>query len=154
MCVAGIDIGTTYSGFAYSFRNDWIRVRINAPFLGKTFLSSQCPSVLLLKPDKSFVAFGFEAQQVFIDLKEDSSPDSDSLKFDSTEDTGYKAKKTWEKYYYFHDFKMLLLNKNVSCLMFYFQKCVMHEHLFNFNLVRCCVEHFFFLPTEFAFLSI
>ena len=128
LIVAGIDIGTTLSGYAFSFKQDWKRVHHSLYFSDK-FVSSKGASILLLKPDKSFLAFGFGAIYTYLDLREDSTSDSDSSDSESQEETECIAKEEWRNYYYFHDFKMLLLNKNVSCLMFIFSQCVMHETL-------------------------
>lgn len=126
--VAGIDFGTTLSGYAFSFKHNWKIVHHSLHYSNK-FVSSKGPSILLLKPDKSFLAFGFGAINTYSDLREDSTSDSDSSDSDSQEETECIAKKEWRNYYYFHDFKMLLLNENVSCLMFIFSQCVMHETL-------------------------
>lgn len=117
MYVAGIDFGTTFSGLAFSWKDDWLRVHLEWS-TSHQWASSRSPSVLLLNPDKSFLAFGYQAQNVFIDLREDSTSDSDSSDSDSQEETGNAAKENWRNYYYFHDFKMLLLNENVSFLTF------------------------------------
>ena len=124
--VAGIDIGTTLSGYAFSFKHDWKGMH-HSVHVNDTFVSSKGPNILLLKPDKSFLAFGFEARNIYLNLREDSTSDSDSSDSDSQEETECIANEEWRNYYYFHDFKMLLLKKKVSCLMFIFSKCVMHE---------------------------
>ena len=118
--VAGIDFGTTFSGYAFSNKSAWKSIYQKRNCF-RSFLPYKDRTVLLLKPDKSFLAFGFEAVDIYSNLREDSTSDSDSPDSDSQDET------EWRNYYYFHDFKMLLLNKNVSCLMFIFSKCVMHE---------------------------
>ena len=115
MCVAGIEFGTTYSGIAFSWKSDWMNVH-TVPLNADHFSSSKCPSVLLLNPDKSFLAFGYGAQRVFMDLREDSYSDSDSSDSNSQEETVYKGNEDWRNYY-FLDLKKMLPNKNVSCLM-------------------------------------
>lgn len=114
MFVTGIDLGSTFSGFAWSDQHNWINVRNNMYISGR-MISQKCPSVLLLNPDKSFLAFGYEAQRVFKDLREDSYSDSDSSDSNSQDETGYITTKTWRNYYYFPDFKMFLQKKKVSC---------------------------------------
>ena len=118
LIVAGIDFGTTFSGYAFSFKHNWKRVH-NSVDICDRFVSSKCPSILLLKPDKSFLAFGFIARTTYVDLREYSTIDSDSSDSDSQEEAGCVTKEEWRNYYYFCDFKMSLLNKNVSFLMFY-----------------------------------
>ena len=117
-CVAGIDFGTTLSGYAFSFKQNWKRVH-HSLYVSDKFVSSKCPSSLLLKPDKSFLAFGYGARYTYDDLRENSTIDSDSSDSDSQEEAGCITKEEWRNYYYFSDFKMSLLNKNVSFLMFY-----------------------------------
>lgn len=116
--VAGIDFGTTFSGYAFSSRSEWRKVHHESR-ISAGFVSSKVSSILLLKPDKSFCAFGYRARNVFTAIREDSTSDSDSSDSDSQEEAGCITKEEWRNYYYFQDFKMLLLNKNVSCLMFY-----------------------------------
>nr|XP_022286221.1 heat shock 70 kDa protein 12A-like isoform X3 [Crassostrea virginica]XP_022286222.1 heat shock 70 kDa protein 12A-like isoform X3 [Crassostrea virginica] len=110
-CVAGIDFGTTFSGYAFSLTFEWRSVH-HIVHNSQRFVLSKCPSILLLKPDKSFLAFGYEARNIYMNLREDSTSDSDSSDSDSQEETECIAKEEWRNYYYFHDFKMLLLNKN------------------------------------------
>ena len=135
LIVAGIDFGTTFSGFAFSQKSDWKKVAVELNF-GFNYESSKCPTVLLLNPDKSFLAFGSEALNIYVNLMEDSTSDSDSSDSDLQEETGCIA----IDYYYFCDFKKLLLNKNVSFLMFYNLKCIcmMHEKLCPFMVLVLC----------------
>ena len=119
--VAGIDFGTTFSGFAFSHKYDWKRVAFGSnQSLGQNYVSSKSPNILLLNPDKSFLAFGSEAFDIYVNLREDYTSDSDSSDSDLKEEAGSITKEEWRNYYYFRDFKMSLLNKNVSFLMFYF----------------------------------
>ena len=118
--LAGIDFGTTFSGYAFSFRSDWKNVAVISRSSGHNYVSSKSPTILLLNPDKSFLAFGFGAKHVYMNLREDSTSYSDSSDSDSQEEAGCITKEEWRNYYYFRDFKMSLLNKNVSFLMFYF----------------------------------
>ncbi|XP_062582370.1 heat shock 70 kDa protein 12A-like [Saccostrea cucullata] len=88
MLVAAIDFGTTYSGYAYSFKDNWAKVLTNN-WSGGEQLSYKAPTALLLKPDKSFKAFGFEAENCYANL--------------TTEEDG-----TCKDYYFFQRFKLIL----------------------------------------------
>ncbi|XP_062582495.1 heat shock 70 kDa protein 12B-like [Saccostrea cucullata] len=88
LLVAAIDFGTTYSGYAYSFKHDWATVHTNS-WPGEHQLSYKAPTALLLNPDKSFKAFGFEAESFYSSL---TSEEDDRCK----------------KYYFFRRFKLIL----------------------------------------------
>lgn len=118
MLVAAIDFGTTYSGYAFSFKHEWRKVQVPACF-SDAFVSSKAPTALLLNPDKSFCAFGYGAENTFKDMttEEDSDTDSDS---DSVEEPKTKPKKNWKEHYYFRRFKMLLHKDEVRMVLFEF----------------------------------
>ncbi|XP_060077648.1 heat shock 70 kDa protein 12A-like [Ylistrum balloti] len=88
--VAAIDFGTTYSGYAFSskdeYDNDPLKIKSNIWNSG-TLMSYKAPTALLLKADQTFCSFGYEAETMMaeegLDLK---------------------------GYYYFHRFKMTLYN--------------------------------------------
>ncbi|XP_062607575.1 heat shock 70 kDa protein 12A-like [Saccostrea cucullata] len=88
MLVAAIDFGTTYSGYAYSFKDNWAKVLTNN-WSGGEPLSYKAPTALLLNPDKSFKAFGFEAENCYANL--------------TTEEDD-----TCKDYYFFKRFKLIL----------------------------------------------
>ncbi|XP_061183997.1 heat shock 70 kDa protein 12A-like [Saccostrea echinata] len=93
--VAAIDFGTTYSGYAFSSKDDWEKepLKINANIWNsgtKSLLSTKAPTTLLLNPNKTFHSFGYEAETHYSDMAD--------------EEEDYKS------YYYFHCFKMLLHN--------------------------------------------
>jgi len=77
---AGIDLGTTFFGYAFMFSNDQENIFIEK---GK----EREPTCLLLKPDKTFAALGYKATDDFCN---DLDPDEQKY------------------YYYFHQFKMQL----------------------------------------------
>lgn len=79
--------GTVYSGYAYSFKYEWTKVKINN-WGGGEHLSYKTPSVLLLNPDQSFNSFGYQAERKYTALAEN----------------GNECK----KYFYFQRFKMIL----------------------------------------------
>jgi len=69
-CVAAIDIGTAYSGFAFSFTHDKLDVWSPTYPTGAGF-SEKTPTSILLTPDVEFHRFGFEAENKYVDLIHD-----------------------------------------------------------------------------------
>lgn len=100
LVVAAIDVGTTFSGYAFSMRSDFesnpLQIRTN-DWSAEGVHSSEmkAPSVLLLNPDLSFNSFGYRAQYTYSDLLED---DSDNA----------------AKHFYVKNFKMQLHNRVCS----------------------------------------
>lgn len=99
--IAAIDFGTTHSGYAYSFKHyyktdplkisistnqDWVSVLTN-------HVSPKAPTCVLLSPIREFIAFGYEAEDLYWRLSRDENH------YD---------------YYFFRDFKMVLHETNVS----------------------------------------
>ncbi|KAK3606388.1 hypothetical protein CHS0354_042027 [Potamilus streckersoni] len=88
--VCSIDLGTTYSGYAFSFKADYERdpqnVSMNSWKGGKT-LSEKAPTAVLLDPKQAFHSFGYEAENKYTELAE-------------TDDH--------HNWYYFSRFKMML----------------------------------------------
>ncbi|XP_052080222.1 heat shock 70 kDa protein 12A-like [Mytilus californianus] len=96
LVVTGIDLGTTYSGYAYSFRsdfsmdplkitsNDWSKDGVHRPEV-------KAPSVILLNKDQSFNSFGYRAQKIYEDLLDEPEEAS--------------------QYYFIQNFKMQLYEK-------------------------------------------
>ncbi|XP_060571962.1 heat shock 70 kDa protein 12A-like [Ruditapes philippinarum] len=74
LLVAAIDFGTTYSGYAFSFRDKPNDIHTNPNWVAgsEKLMSLKCPSSVLLKPDKTFHSFGFEAENKYSDLAEDA----------------------------------------------------------------------------------
>jgi hypothetical protein len=70
------------------------------------FYSSKAPTTILLKPDKSFYAFGYEAEAIFTHMAESHS--------DSEDEEEGRPKENCKDFYYFHRFKMLLRKVRVS----------------------------------------
>ena len=106
--VAAIDFGTTYSGFAYSQRSSWENVHFQTCSSGD-FLSQKEPTVLLLNPDKSFKAFGYEAETTYMEMTKKRDLESDITSQGIPEED-------WKKYYYFSRFKMLLYENEVRVI--------------------------------------
>ena len=90
-----IDFGTTYSGYAFSFKSDPHSIRMNKSWgasLG--FWSLKTPTSLLVDPKGKMEAFGFEAEEKYSDLEQDEViPD---------------------KYALYQKFKMMLHNDKVQ----------------------------------------
>ena len=62
--VAAIDFGTTFSGYAFAFKNSPDKIYMNKNWgesLG--FQSYKTPTCVLTGPDNEFVAFGHEAEE-------------------------------------------------------------------------------------------
>ena len=96
--VAAIDFGTTYSGYAFSSKDDFEKepMKINANVWNagaRNLLSTKSPTALLLNPDMTFNSFGYDAETTYSELAEDGEE--------------------YKDYYYFHRFKMLLHNNKV-----------------------------------------
>ena len=104
LLAAAIDFGTTYSGYAFSFRDDFQRdptkISVNNWSSG-SHISMKAPTCVLIKPDGTFDSFGYEADNKYGQLAENE----DNLGFH----------KQW---FYFRRFKMVLFNQMV-CSHFY-----------------------------------
>ncbi|KAK3100172.1 hypothetical protein FSP39_015747 [Pinctada imbricata] len=73
LLVAAIDFGTTFSGYAFSFKHDYVRdpLKINASnwIAGtQTLISPKAPTTVLLDTKKQFHAFGYEAENKYSEL--------------------------------------------------------------------------------------
>ena len=69
LIVVAIDVGTTYSGYAFSFRNKPSEVTVvNWENHASNGFSYKAPSVLLLNQTYQFVAFGYEAEKQYSDI--------------------------------------------------------------------------------------
>lgn len=71
--VAAFDVGTTYSGYAFAFKNEPDRIHTNAAWNAGSgqLLSLKTSTCVLLNPSKQCVAFGFEAEDKYARLTED-----------------------------------------------------------------------------------
>jgi len=94
LVVVAIDFGTTFSGYAFSFRNDPLNVQTNANWIAgsEKLISLKTPTCVLVDPNNEFHSFGFEAENKYITLAEEN------------ELPGWKL---------FKQFKMLLHNNKV-----------------------------------------
>ncbi|KAL3879877.1 hypothetical protein ACJMK2_032154 [Sinanodonta woodiana] len=96
MLVAAIDFGTTYSGWAFSFKHEYDTdsTKIAArQWHGGQMVSTKSPTTVLIKPDgKTFDSFGYEAETRYSELASDDNNEHN-------------------KWYYFRRFKMMLHGK-------------------------------------------
>lgn len=93
--VVGIDIGTAYSGYAYSFKSDFKEnpLHVTANNWVKEGADNDCqkvPTTTLLTPSGEFDSFGFEAENKYAKLTE---------------------KGEHHGWYYFKNFKMKLMGQ-------------------------------------------
>ncbi|XP_052083861.1 heat shock 70 kDa protein 12A-like [Mytilus californianus] len=98
--VTAIDLRTTFSGYAFSFRSEFkdnpLKISTNSWISEGVFNDEmKAPSVLLLNPDQSFNSFGYRAQNNYKQL----------LLIDPEKAV---------KYYFVQDFKMQLHNREIS----------------------------------------
>ncbi|XP_053373540.1 heat shock 70 kDa protein 12A-like [Mercenaria mercenaria] len=86
---AAIDLGTTFSGYAFAFRDEPYRVYASTWHSKTTayLVANKAPTTVLLRPDKQFYAFGLDAEEKYSEL------------------TDEEAHQGW---YYFQNFKMEL----------------------------------------------
>ncbi|KAL3879866.1 hypothetical protein ACJMK2_032143 [Sinanodonta woodiana] len=94
--VAAIDFGTTYSGWAFSFKHEYDKDPtkiVLKQWYGGSLLSMKTPTTVLIKPDaKTLDSFGYEAETRYSEL---ASEDNNEHK----------------RWYYFRRFKMMLHGK-------------------------------------------
>ena len=97
LLVAAIDFGTTYSGYAFSFRHDFEKDPCkvsshNWTAASRGLVSLKTPTSILLNPQQEFECFGYDAEDRYTAL--------------ANEDLH-------EEWYYFRRFKMMLHGKLV-----------------------------------------
>lgn len=94
--VVAIDIGTSYSGYAYSDRKQIKENKINLNEWIGNFShdkTAKAPSIVLLNEDRTFNSFGYEAEANYAKMVQD---------------------KTHHKCYRFRNFKMRLYHEKVG----------------------------------------
>lgn len=101
IAVAAMAFGSTYSGYAYSWKFDWTNVQA-VHYSRWPRISKKDQTSLLLYPDQRFRAFGFNAESEYIRLLAESDSDSE-------DDEKPNERKC--DHYYFHRFN---LTNNVS----------------------------------------
>ncbi|XP_060603676.1 heat shock 70 kDa protein 12B-like [Ruditapes philippinarum] len=74
LLVAAFDFGTTYSGYAFSFRDDPMKIQTNQGCNAgsEKLISLKTSTCVLLNQRKEFDSFGFEAEIRYSDLAEDN----------------------------------------------------------------------------------
>ena len=93
MLVAAIDFGTTYSGYAFSFKHDYqidpTKVSTNQNWVAGSMqlVSLKAPTCVLFDKNKKFHSFGYEAENVYSELALDNEH---------------------QQWYFFRRFKMVL----------------------------------------------
>jgi hypothetical protein len=98
LMVVAIDFGTSYSGYAFSTRNDFqrdpLKIHVNQAWNSgkKQLLSLKTPTCLLLDKKKEIVSFGYEAEDAYAELVLDEKH---------------------HDYYFFERFKMKLFQNKV-----------------------------------------
>ena len=90
--VAAIDFGTSYSGYAYSYKDEKDKFYINDDISGDSFII-KFPTAILFDDQQKLVAFGDDAVENY---------------------SKYAESKREHKYMYFDQFKMTLYNKQVN----------------------------------------
>ncbi|WAR01577.1 HS12A-like protein [Mya arenaria] len=100
LVVAAIDVGTTFSGYAFSMNYDFnenpSKIHINCRWIGGgQLITNKTPTVLLLNPDRTFKAFGYDAESQYAELAEQDAERDDGKLFH-------------KEHFYFRRFKMKL----------------------------------------------
>lgn len=98
--VAAIDFGTTYSGYAFSFRHEFLENPLKI-LTNKwetragtsTYVSMKTPSCILFSPDQQFNSFGYDAEDKYMWLAMEGNH---------------------ENWFFFKHFKMLLYEHRVN----------------------------------------
>lgn len=75
LIVAAIDFGTTYSGYAYSFRDEYrrdpLKIYANSDWSdGSGLVTLKAPTVVLFDPRGQFHSFGYDAENKYTQLSE------------------------------------------------------------------------------------
>ncbi|KAK3602827.1 hypothetical protein CHS0354_026379 [Potamilus streckersoni] len=95
--VAAIDFGTTYSGYAFSFKHEYekdpTKVSTNQAWNSGNLLSFKQPTCVLCNPKREFDSFGYEAENKYSALAEDQEH---------------------HNWYFFRRFKMVLHEKQIK----------------------------------------
>ena len=96
LLAAAIDFGTAFSGYAFSFKSDPMKIQTNASW-SQRLVSLKTPTSVLVNPDEQFDSFGYDAESKYAELLEE-------------DDKG----EGWALY---RKFKMILHNNPVMCCL-------------------------------------
>ena len=70
---AAIDFGTTFSGYAFSFKDKQSTINMNKNWgAGRGSDSYKTPTCIMTNPDDTFNSFGYEAEDEYFQLDPDS----------------------------------------------------------------------------------
>jgi len=71
--VAAFDIGSYSSGYAFSFRNDPMKIQTNTGWISgsERLITHKTPTCVLLNPSVQFDSFGFDAENKYYYLVDD-----------------------------------------------------------------------------------
>ena len=80
LVVVGIDFGTTYSGYGYSFRDEYnkdhSKIYSNSDWTsGDGLATTKTPTVILFDENEKFHSFGYKAEEAYSRLLEDGEAD-------------------------------------------------------------------------------
>ena len=136
LLVAAIDFGTTFSGYAFSFRHDNerdpLKISANTWTAGSgSLVSLKTSTCVLFDPSEKFHSFGFEAEDKYSNLALDEEH---------------------EDWYYFRRFKMMLYEKTVCSkevtTLLYFLYLYVHSLLFVQNNSIWKLEYIYILKAK------
>lgn len=80
LVVVAIDFGTTYSGFAYSFKDEYkkdhTKIKINTHWKSDCCLiTPKIPTAILFDSEQQFMHFGYDAEDKYAELLEEGNAD-------------------------------------------------------------------------------
>lgn len=70
MLAAAIDFGTAFSGYAFSFKSEPMKIQTNASW-SERLVSLKTPTSVLVNPDQQFDSFGYDAESKYAELLEE-----------------------------------------------------------------------------------
>lgn len=113
-----IDVGTSYSGYAFSFRNQPSNIRLNSwGTHANDGFSFKAPSAILLNKEYRLIAFGYDAEKKYANLILKERPDN---------------------YIFVKNFKTKLMNDTVRV---YFLEIIHYQILFYNHLRHFLFSH-------------
>ena len=103
LMVCAVDFGTCFSGYAFSFKNDFkqnpLKISVNTSWVGGgTLKSLKTPTAILINQKGEFDSFGYDAEDKYSQLV---------------------ANNQYSEWMYFRRFKMALYHEEVSTHLYY-----------------------------------